>query len=98
MQAGSGDIAVAAIAAEIVRIHVVVVITVVVIRRLVEEAGARIVEAAMSAGADIVDAGIAREIAAGLVRSPGRTAAAAERSLIAKARLMAAAHHGTDAV
>src|SRR4051794_24384630 len=71
-----------------------------VIRRLVEETGARtVVGAVTAAGADVVDPGIAREIAAGLIRTPRRTAtAAAEACGIAKTALMATAHHSTDAV
>src|SRR3954471_2363948 len=96
----SGEIAVAVATVKIVRIHIhVVVIRLVVIRRLIEETGARTVIGAVTARSDIVDAGIAREIAAGLVRTPRRaTAAAAKTRGIAKAALMAAAHHATNAV
>jgi transposase, IS30 family len=49
-------------------IVVVVVVVVVIVRRLVVQAGARVVVA--PTGADVVDAGIARQVAAGLVVAP----------------------------
>src|SRR3954453_4616095 len=96
----SGKIAVVTAAAEIVRIHIhVVVMRLVVIRRLVKETGARTVIGAVTARSDIVDAGIAREVAAGLVRPPRRAATAPSKTRgIAKTALMAAPHHSTDAV
>src|SRR3954454_17611871 len=96
----SGQIAVAVTAVKIVRIHIhVVVIRLVVIRRLVEETGARTVIGAVTAGSDIVDAGIVCQIAAGLIRTPRRAASATAKTCgIAKTALMAAAHHATDAV
>src|SRR4051794_24552553 len=95
----SRKIAVVAAAAEIVGLDIhIVVVGVTLVRRLVEEARARVVAGVMTGGADVVDAGIARQIAAGLVRTPWRPAAAAERRGIAEAGLMTAAHHPADAV
>src|SRR4051794_35517062 len=96
----SGENAVAAASAENVGVDIhIVLIGGALIGRLVEKAGARIVARVMTGGADIVDAGVTREIATRLVRSPWRSAAsAAERSGIAEPGLMTAAHHTTDAV
>src|SRR6185437_9616879 len=68
----------------------------VVVRGLVEQPGARAVVGATVRGAEVVDAGVARKIAAGLI-IPRGLAAVAEPARIGEA-LMAAAHHRADAV
>src|SRR5204862_6310949 len=83
-------------AAEIIGIAVHVVVIRCVIRRLVKKSGTRTVGVG-AAGSDVVDAGVAGEIAVGLIAAPRTAVAAAEAAGVGKA-LVAAAHHAADAV
>jgi hypothetical protein len=79
----SGRIAVAAVEVVGIMIHVVVIV---VVRRLIEESGARTVVGAMTTRTDVVDPGVARQIAAGLIAPrPAVFAAAAKARGIAEA-------------
>src|SRR5882762_8651957 len=76
---------------------VVETIIVAVIRRLVEQAGARIgvVVARLAGRADVVDPGILGQAAAGLIAP--RPLTAAKSRAVAKTLMAAAAHHAADA-
>src|SRR6476660_1990526 len=88
-----------AVVVVVVVVVLIVVVVVPVVRRLVGEALAGTV-VAVAVGADVVETGIARERAAGLVAAaPGTStsAAVAERVGVAEGLLVRSAHHAADA-
>src|SRR5882757_6489789 len=89
------------IAVEIVGILVGVVAVIVVIGCLIEQSGAMAVIGTIlgmiAPGADVVDAGIARQRTAGLI-APRARGAISEPGAVAEGLVVAAAHHPADAV